>query len=96
MMGDGEVGRMESRRYAVALKYKKEQDNAPRVIAAGQGETAHRIVEKATESGVPLYQNGSLAALLVNSPLNTEIPPELYEAVAEVLVFVYRLDQRLR
>lgn len=81
---------------AVALKYEKEQDAAPRVIAAGQGEAAHRIIEKANASGVPLYQDGSLAELLVNTTLNTEIPPELYEAVAEALLFVYRLDQRLR
>ncbi len=83
-------------RYAVALKYNKERDASPRVIAAGQGETADRIVEKADAAGVPLYEDGSLAALLVNTPLHEEIPPELYEAVAEVLVFIYYLDQRLK
>ncbi|HHV36044.1 MAG TPA: flagellar biosynthesis [Syntrophomonadaceae bacterium] len=83
-------------RRAVALKYEKEQDAAPRVVAAGQGEIANRIIEQASTSGVPLYQDGSLASLLVNTPLNTEIPFELYESVAEVLLFVYRLDQRLK
>jgi len=81
-------------KYAAAIKYDKDKDRAPRVVASGKGDVAQRIVEKAKQYGVPLYQDDVLAELLTKLPINSEIPPELYEAAAEVLLFVYSLEQR--
>lgn len=77
---------------AVALRYDRAQDGAPRVVAKGQGQLAERIVAVAREHGVPLYEDPHLAASLSALDLETEIPPELYRAVAEVLAFLYRLN----
>lgn len=79
---------------AVALRYRKNEDRAPRVVAAGRGELARRIIEEAARHGIPLYEDRDLVDLLMRLPLNAEIPPELYRAVAEVLVFIYQLDKK--
>ncbi len=75
---------------AVALKYKPDKDNAPKVVAKGAGELAKRIIEIAKKHGIPVEENAPLAYMLFKLELNQEIPPELYLAVAEVLAFVYR------
>lgn len=81
--------------YAVALRYKPEKDNAPIVLAKGQDEVALRIVKTAEEAGVTVMENVSLArALYAQTELNHEIPPELYGAVAEVLVYIFRLNDK--
>lgn len=77
---------------AAALKYEKDHDLAPRLVAAGKGEVAQSILEKADENDVPVYRDPHLAESLMTLPLGVEIPVELYDAVAEVLAFVYRLD----
>ncbi len=77
---------------AVALRYNKQKENAPRLLAKGQGELARRIVEKAKDYGVPVYQDDDLIEVLAGLELDTEIPTELYRAVAEVMVFVYKLN----
>lgn len=79
---------------AVALSYNLDADAAPRVIATGQGLTAENICRIAQENQVPLYKNENLAERLVRQELNTPIPADLYQAVAEILAFVYRLDQQ--
>ncbi|HAA90218.1 MAG: FlhB domain protein [Thermoanaerobacterales bacterium 50_218] len=79
---------------AVALRYRQNEDNAPRVVATGRGELAWRIIREAEKHGIPLYEDPQLVTLLSKLPLGTEIPPELYEAVAKVLAFVYTLDLR--
>ena len=71
---------------AVALRYNKQKENAPRLLAKGQGELARRIVEKAKDYGVPVYQDDDLIEVLAGLELDTEIPTELYRAVAEVMV----------
>lgn len=84
--------------YAVALRYRPEQDNAPIVLAMGQDELALRIIKVAEESKVAVVENVPLArALYANAELGREIPPEFYGAVAEVLVYIFRLndDKRL-
>jgi len=81
-----------SLRHAVALHYEENEDAAPRVVAKGAGHLADRIVEIARRHGVPVKEDPDLAALLSQLDLNTQIPPELYRAVAEVLAFVYRLS----
>ena len=78
---------------AVALKYDRDKDAAPRVVATGSGFVAEKIVEKAQENNVPVYENTQLAHSLAQLNLGEEIPPELYEVMAEILVFIGNLDQ---
>jgi flagellar biosynthesis protein len=80
---------------AVALRYDRAKDGAPRVVAKGRGQVAEHIIALAREHGVPLHEDASLAATLCALDLETEIPPELYRAVAEVLSFIYRLNGKL-
>ncbi len=77
---------------AVALKYDNKKNKAPRVIATGRGDIAEKIIEVAKAHNVPLYEDKNLVQLLEALELETEIPPELYRAVAEVLAFIYRLN----
>ncbi len=77
---------------AIALGYDPE-DAAPRVIASGQGELAERIIEKAKEADVPIHRDDSLADTLSKLEVGELIPPELYEVVAEILVFVDSMDK---
>ena len=81
---------------AVALKYDQKSDNAPRVIAKGRGEIAEKIIAVAKENNVPLYEDKNLSQILEALDLKTEIPAELYRAVAEVLAFIYRLNNSKR
>ena len=76
----------------VALKYDQEKGNAPKVIAKGRGEISEKIIEIARGCNLPLYEDKNLVQILEALELETEIPPELYRAVAEVLAFVYRLN----
>jgi len=78
---------------AVALHY--DQKGAPTVLATGEGEIARLIKERAEAAGVPLVEDPKLSYLLSKIPLGDEIPPELYRAVAEVLVFVLRLEKSI-
>ena len=81
---------------AVALKYDPEKDHAPKVIAKGRGEIAEKIIEIAKAHNLPLYEDQNLIQVLETLELETEIPPELYRAVAEVLAFIYRLNKALK
>jgi flagellar biosynthesis protein len=85
---------MQSTPLAVALKYEENKDDAPTIVAAGRGELAQRIIKTAEGEGVPIHQDESLAQLLVFLEVGTQIPPELYEAVAQVIAFVWRLDRK--
>jgi len=81
--------------FAVALRYQPERDNAPIVLAKGQDELALRIVRVAEEHHIAVLENVPLArALYADTELNQEIPPELYGAVAEVLVYIFRLNEQ--
>lgn len=80
---------------AVALNYDKSSDQAPRVIAKGHGELARRIVEVAREHGVVIESNAQLAEALSGVELDDTIPVELYQAVAEVIGFVMRVQNRM-
>jgi flagellar biosynthesis protein len=79
---------------AVALKYNQNKDKAPKVIAKGKGEIAKKIVEIAREKKIPLYEDKGLTEVLEALDLNMEIPQSLYKAIAEVLVFIYKLDKK--
>jgi flagellar biosynthesis protein len=78
---------------AVALRYDKDKDHAPKVIAKGRGKIAEKILEIAKAHNLPLYEDKNLVQILEALELETEIPPELYRAVAEVLAFIYRLNK---
>lgn len=81
--------------YAVALRYNPEIDNAPVVLAMGQDALALRIIKVAEEHNVAVIENVPLArALYANAELDREIPPEFYNAVAEVLVYIFRLNDK--
>lgn len=83
--------------YAVALRYDAEVGPAPVVLAKGRNLIAQRIKEIAAEANVPIVENVQLArALYASVEIGQEIPAELYQAVAEILAYVYRLSNRLR
>ena len=86
---------MDKPKNAVAIKYDKTRDRAPRVVAKGKGTVAQKIIDVAQMNDVPLYEDQNLAQLLEALDLDTEIPPELYQAVAEILVFIYRLNSKV-
>lgn len=77
---------------AIALSYNPEED-APKVIASGRGALAERIIEKAKEAEVPVHRDDSLAETLSRLEIGEMIPPELYEVVAEILIFVDAMDK---
>lgn len=79
-------------RSAVALSYNLD-DEAPKVIATGKGILAEKIIEKAKESNIPLHQDAKLAKKLSKLEIGDMIPPQLYEAVAEILVFVDAMEK---
>jgi len=79
---------------AVALKYKAYEDNAPKVIAKGKGEIAQKIIQKAKEFDVPLFQNEVLADMLLSVEVGEEIPPKMYKAVVEVFVWLHNLEEK--
>jgi flagellar biosynthesis protein len=80
------------RQSAVALRYDAGREEAPRVVAKGQGAIADRIREVAAEAGIPIREDASLVEILVKLDLDALIPPELYRALAEVLAWAYRQD----
>jgi flagellar biosynthesis protein len=82
------------RKAAVALGYDPSQDSAPRVLAAGQGDLAEALLRIAHDNEVPIHTNHPLAEALVKLELGAAIPAELYAAVAEVLAFLWRVEQQ--
>ncbi|MDO8945968.1 MAG: EscU/YscU/HrcU family type III secretion system export apparatus switch protein [Desulfocapsaceae bacterium] len=81
---------------AVAIVYDAEKSSAPRVVASGKGEIARKIIETAREAGVYIQEDPDLVELLAKVPLGQEIPGELYRTVAEVLAFVYKVNEQFK
>lgn len=81
------------REQAVAVKYDNKQMRAPVVLAKGEGFIAKKIIERAVEADVPIVEDAALVSALISLELGEEIPAELYEVVARVLAWVYRLDK---
>lgn len=79
---------------AIAIKYDKEKDTAPRVVAKGLRFKADKIKEIARQYNIPVMRNVGLANALYRVDVGEEIPEDLYDAVAEVLNFVYALQQQ--
>lgn len=80
---------------AAALRYRHGKDQAPVVVASGRGDLAAKIREIAAREKVPVYRDSVLAQALVKLGAGAEIPEELYQAVAHVLVHVARIDRKL-
>lgn len=81
------------RRQATAVTYNQELDYAPKISAQGKGHIAENIIHTAQEKGVPILEDPTLVELLSQLNINDTIPPELFEAVAEVFAFIYHVDQ---
>ena len=79
---------------AVALKYRRNRDNAPKVVASGKGSTAQKIIELAREHNIYIHDDPDLVEVLSHLDLNEEIPPDLYIVVSELLAFVYGLNKK--
>lgn len=80
---------------AVALKYERSKDRAPRVTAKGARKIAERIIELAREKGIPITEDPDLVGALMKLDLQEQIPEELYKVVAEILAFAYRINRKL-
>lgn len=81
---------------AAALRYSPEKNGAPEIVAIGRGEIAEKIIETARENNVPLYEDAELAHTLSFMEVGSEIPRELYEIVAKILVFVSDIDEKFK
>ena len=83
----------QKKKRAVALHY-GDDDTAPVVVASGMGYLAEKIVDVAQTNGVPVYEDDSLATALTQLQLGQEIPPELYQTVAEILAAIFSARER--
>ena len=81
---------------AAAIKYDSAGDNAPKVTARGRGTIAEKIIEIAQENSIPIKNDPDLIQVLSKLKVGAEIPVELYRAVAEILAFVYSLNESQR
>ncbi len=78
---------------AVALKYEKSKDRAPKVVAKGRKKLAEKIIEMAKEHNIEIYEDSDLVELLYSLDFYEEIPEDLYSAVAEILAYVYKVSK---
>ena len=79
---------------AVALKYERKKDNAPKVTAKGSGKTAQKIIEIAKLNDIPIKEDKDLLELLSKVELDKEVPAQMYKAVAEVFSFIYNSTKK--
>jgi flagellar biosynthesis protein len=86
----------DDRRKAAALKYMAGVDRAPKVVACGSGWLAEKIIETARKHNIPLKEDPPLVEILSTLDLYQEIPPDLYKAVAEILVFIYKMSNKYK
>jgi len=82
----------DKRKSAIALAYQA-GDTSPRVVAKGRGIIAQAIIERAKEHGVFVHESEDLVSILMQVELDANIPPQLYQAVAELLAWIYRLEK---
>ena len=94
-VADADVVVVNPTHYAVALQYRPPAQTSPKVLAKGRNHVALRIRRRAEELGIPIVENPPVAQLLYKTAeIDREIPEDLYQAVAEVLAYVYRLDPK--
>lgn len=90
-MSKSEGTGQEPAKRVAALRYRP-GDGAPVIVASGMGHLAEKIVEVATDNGVPVYEDTSLATVLSQMQLGREIPEELYQAVVEIYLYFLEFD----
>ncbi len=81
---------------AVAILYDEEKSDSPKVVASGKGTVAEKIIETARDAGIHIQEDPDLVELLSKVPIGDDIPVELYQTVAEVLAFVYQINDKFR
>ncbi len=81
---------------AVAIVYNEKESDAPKVVASGKGIVAENIIAAAREAGIHIQQDANLVEVLAKVEIGEEIPVELYQTVAEILAFVYRVNEKFR
>lgn len=80
---------------AIALRYQAEEDHAPLIVAKGKGEIAEAILKLAQQSGVPTLKDPELVKLLEGVEVGEYIPPEAYALAAEIIAFIWRLEEKI-
>ncbi|KJR96345.1 MAG: flagellar biosynthesis protein FlhB [Desulfobulbaceae bacterium BRH_c16a] len=81
---------------AVAIVYDEKESAAPKVVASGKGTIAEKIIATAKEAGIHIQEDANLVEILSKVPLGEEIPVELYQTVAEILAFVYQVNEKFK
>lgn len=81
---------------AVAILYDESKGSAPKVVASGKGIVAEKIIETARAAGIHIQEDPNLVELLAKIPIGNEIPVELYQTIAEVLAFVYQINEKFK
>ena len=81
--------------YAVALGYDMEKQNAPKVLAKGQGHVAEKIIQIAIDQGIDIRQDADLVQILKAVDIDSEIPIEAFSAVAEIISYIYRENGKI-
>ncbi|PKR78606.1 hypothetical protein CEY16_02290 [Halalkalibacillus sediminis] len=84
------------RKQAIALKYDEGSDEAPQIVAKGQGLVAEKILDSASDHEVPVHEDATLIQLMDELNINDRIPEDLYQAVAEVFAFIYQMDKKYK
>ena len=87
-------GKKSKKQSAIALKYSPPEISVPKIAAKGSGEIAKKIIELAKKYNIPIKQDPDLVQILYQLDLNQEIPPSAYKVVAEILAFVYSLNNK--
>ena len=78
---------------AAALKYNQKEDNAPRIVAKGKGDIAEKILKTAEKNDIPIQKDEDIIKVLASMNIGDEIPEKLYRVIAEILAYIYRLDE---
>lgn len=81
---------------SVALQFLPESDQAPKIIASGEGFLGKKIFEIAKINKIPIVKDDQLAKMLYNEPIGTEIPENLYKAVAAIFSYIYKIENELK
>ncbi len=84
----------EKRKSVVAIKFQPGQQSTPEVVAKGRGVIAEKIIEIAKQNNIFIHEDPDLVEVLSKLDIKQEIPPDLYKVVAEILLFVYKLNNR--
>jgi flagellar biosynthesis protein len=96
MAGDSTVKKVQQTKQAAALTYDAGKDRAPKLAAKGAGFVAEKIIGLAVKHGIPIRNDPALVQVLSKLDIDEAIPQELYQAVAEVLAFVYQMNEERR